>query len=164
MFKIIKITKILIKSVNRDILICLSKLFDKKILNQDEIFVFLRKNPKLRPQVFDILNMLPILSHINFQVKEIIENPKAGVYNLASFNDTVQSISDHIASSLEASIEETINVSGVYDFNMSTDKFEKAYDFVFAESIETIIKELADKDNHYTNRNTYVKYVCSCIE
>ena len=72
MFKIIKIPKILIKSVNRDILICLSKLFDKKILNQDEIFVFLRKNPKLRPQVFDILNMLPILSHINFQVKEIM--------------------------------------------------------------------------------------------
>ena len=49
-------------------------------------------------------------------------------------------------------------MSGVYDFNMSTDKFEKAYDFVFAESIETIIKELADKDNHYTNRNTYIKY------
>ncbi len=73
MFKIIKIPKILIKSVNRDILICLSKLFDKQILNQDEIFVFLRKNPKFRPQVFDILNMLPILSHINFQVKEIIE-------------------------------------------------------------------------------------------
>ena len=102
----------------------------------------------------------PILGigDITRAVKEIIENPKAGVYNLASFNDTVQSISDHIASSLEASIEETINVSGVYDFNMSTDKFEKAYDFVFAESIETIIKELADKDNHYTNRNTYVKY------
>ena len=28
----------------------------------------------------------------------------------------------------------------------------------FEESIETIIKELADKDNHYTNRNTYIKY------
>ena len=35
---------------------------------------------------------------------------------------------------------------------------EAINDFVFAESIETIIKELADKDNHYTNRNTYVKY------
>lgn len=102
----------------------------------------------------------PILGigDITRAVKEIIENPKAGVYNLASFNDTVQSISDHIASSLDAFIEETINVSGVYDFNMSTDKFEKAYDFAFEESIETIIKELADKDNHYTNRNTYIKY------
>jgi len=92
----------------------------------------------------------PILGigDITRAVKEIIENPKAGVYNLASFNDTVQSISDHIASSLDAFIEETINVSGVYDFNMSTDKFEKAYDFAFEESIETIIKELADNNKN----------------
>jgi len=102
----------------------------------------------------------PILGirDITRAVKEIIENPKPGVYNLASFNDTVQSISDHIASSLDAFIEETINVSGVYDFNMSTDKFEKAYDFTFAESIESIIKELADKDNNYTNRNQFINY------
>ena len=35
MFKIIKIPKKLIQAVNKDILICLSKLFDKKVLNQD---------------------------------------------------------------------------------------------------------------------------------
>ena len=73
MFKIIKIPKKLIQAVNKDILICLSKLFDKKVLNQDDIFIFLRKNPDVRPQVFDILNMLPILSYINFHIKEIIE-------------------------------------------------------------------------------------------
>ena len=49
-------------------------------------------------------------------------------------------------------------MSGVYDFNMSTDKFEKAYDFTFEESIESIIKELADKDNNYTNRNQFINY------
>jgi hypothetical protein len=73
MFKIIKIPKKLIRMVNKDMLKCLSELFNKKISNQDDIFNHLRKNPEMRPQVFDILNMLPALSHINFQVKEIIE-------------------------------------------------------------------------------------------
>lgn len=102
----------------------------------------------------------PILgiSDISSAIKEIIKSPKSGVYNLASFNDTVQSISTHISNSLNAKIEETINVSGTYDFNMSTDKFEKVYDFTFKESIESIVQELTDNNNHYTNRNTYIKY------
>jgi nucleoside-diphosphate-sugar epimerase len=102
----------------------------------------------------------PILgiSDISRAIKQIIEKPIAGVYNLASFNDTVQSISDHISHSLNATIEETINMSGVYDFDMSTDKFKKTYNFTFEESIQSIIKELADKDNNYSNRNIYIKY------
>jgi hypothetical protein len=49
-------------------------------------------------------------------------------------------------------------MSGVYDFDMSTDKFKKTYNFTFEESIQSIIKELADKDNNYSNRNIYIKY------
>ena len=41
-----------------------------------------------------------------------------------------------------------------YDFSM----FKKTYNFTFEESIESIIKELADKDNNYSNRNIYIKY------
>ena len=102
----------------------------------------------------------PILgiSDISRAIREIIESPKAGVYNLASFNDTVQSISTYVSNSLNAKIEETLNVSGTYDFNMSTDKFQSAYNFNFNESIESIVNELVDKDNNYSNRNAYIKY------
>ena len=102
----------------------------------------------------------PILgiSDISRAIREIIESPKAGVYNLASFNDTVQSISTYVSNSLNAKIEETLNVSGTYDFNMSTDKFQSVYNFNFNESIESIVNELVDKDNNYSNRNAYIKY------
>ena len=102
----------------------------------------------------------PILgiSDISRAIREIIESPKAGVYNLASFNDTVQSISTYVSNSLNAKIEETLNVSGTYDFNMSTDKFKSGYNFNFNESIESIVNELVDKDNNYSNRNAYIKY------
>jgi nucleoside-diphosphate-sugar epimerase len=102
----------------------------------------------------------PILgiSDISKAMTKIIEKPISGVYNLASFNDTVQSISTYISNSLDANIEETINISGAYDFNMSTDKFQSVYNFNFDESIESIVNELVDKDNNYSNRNIYIKY------
>jgi nucleoside-diphosphate-sugar epimerase len=102
----------------------------------------------------------PILgiSDISKAMTKIIEEPISGVYNLASFNDTVQSISTYISNSLDANIEETINISGAYDFNMSTDKFQSVYNFNFNESIESIVNELVDKDNNYSNRNIYIKY------
>lgn len=102
----------------------------------------------------------PILgiSDISKAMTKIIEEPISGVYNLASFNDTVQSISTYISNSLDANIEETINISGAYDFNMSTDKFQSVYNFNFDESIESIVNELVDKDNNYSNRNIYIKY------
>ena len=70
----------------------------------------------------------------------------------------MQSISTYISNSLDANIEETINISGAYDFNMSTDKFQSEYNFNFDESIESIVNELVDKDNNYSNRNIYIKY------
>ena len=63
----------LLKDVNKDIFLVLTKLFNKKLNNQNEIFKFLRLNPDYRSQVFDLLNMLPILNHINYEMKKIIE-------------------------------------------------------------------------------------------
>ena len=73
MIKTVKIPKQLIQLVNRDIYISLSKLFGIKIKSHAQIFSFLRKYPEYRPQIFDILNMLPALNYINFKVKNIIE-------------------------------------------------------------------------------------------
>ena len=73
MFSTIKIPLKLINAVNKDILLVLTKFFNKKIENQNEIFKVLRSNPKYRSQVFDLLNMLPILNYINFEMKKILE-------------------------------------------------------------------------------------------
>ena len=60
MIKIIPIKKNFLRIVNEDIFKSLSIIFNKKVSNQEEIFYLLRKNPKLRSSVFDILNMLPL--------------------------------------------------------------------------------------------------------
>lgn len=73
MNKIIKIPKKLLKKVNKDIFTSLSNLFEKKISNHNEIFKYLKKNPEFRSSIFDLLNMLPVLSYINYEVKNIIE-------------------------------------------------------------------------------------------
>lgn len=73
MNKIIKIPKKLLGKVNKDIFISLSNLFEKKISNHSEIFNFLKNNPEYRSSIFDLLNMLPILNYINYEVKNIIE-------------------------------------------------------------------------------------------
>ena len=73
MNKIIKIPKKLLEKVNKDIFISLSNLFGKKINNHNEIFKYLKRNPEFRSSIFDLLNMLPVLSFINYEIKNIIE-------------------------------------------------------------------------------------------
>lgn len=73
MNKIIKIPRRLLKIVNQDIFISLTKLFEKKISNHEEIFVTLKKKPELRSSIFDLLNMLPVLNFIDYEIKKILE-------------------------------------------------------------------------------------------
>ena len=80
MIKIIPINKKFLKIFNDDIFKSLSVIFNKKVSNQEEIFSLLRKNPKLRSSVFDILNMLPSLNMINYEIKKIIQNKFAKKY------------------------------------------------------------------------------------
>jgi len=73
MSSIINIPLKLLEIVNKDIYLALEKLFNKKFNNQNEIFKFLRLNPNYRSQVFDLLNMLPVLNHIDYEIKKILE-------------------------------------------------------------------------------------------
>jgi nucleoside-diphosphate-sugar epimerase len=104
----------------------------------------------------------PILgiSDISRAVKEIVDKPISGVYNLSSFADTVQNISGYVSTLLNAKVQETINVSGAYDFVMNTDKFTSTYNFVFNESIKSIVDEITDKFEkaEFSNRNNFIKY------
>jgi ACT domain-containing protein len=104
----------------------------------------------------------PILGigDISRAVKEIIEKPIAGVYNLASFSDTVENISAYVSNLLQATVQETTNVLGSYDFVMNTDKFKSTYNFEFKESINTIVEEISNKFEKadFSNRNRFIKY------
>ena len=93
-------------------------------------------------------------------VKEIIDNPIAGVYNLSSFSETVENISVYVGNLLNAKIQETSNISGSYDFTMNTDKFKSTYNFEFKESINTIVDEISNKfeKTEFSNRNKFIKY------
>ena len=73
MIKTIKISNRLLNLVNKDIYYVLSNLFKKKIHNHEMIFNFLRKNIKYRSQIFDMLNMLPILNYVSYEIGEQIK-------------------------------------------------------------------------------------------
>jgi len=104
----------------------------------------------------------PILgiSDISRAVKSIVDKPVSGVYNISSFADTVENISGYVSKILDAKVQETINVSGAYDFIMDTSKFKRTYDFEFTDTVESIVTEFVDKFEkaNFTNRNQFIKY------
>lgn len=104
----------------------------------------------------------PILgiSDISLAVKSIVDKPVSGIYNIASFADTVENISNCVSKILDSKVQETINVSGAYDFVMDTDKFKNTYNFEFNASVESIVAEIVDKFEkaNFSNRNTFIKY------
>jgi hypothetical protein len=74
MLQDITIPNKLLSIVNRDIFKVLTELFGcKTITSHKEIFKILKKNPNYRSQIFDLLNMLPALHHINYEIKKKLE-------------------------------------------------------------------------------------------
>jgi hypothetical protein len=73
MIKYIEIPNKLLSIVNRDIFHALTDLFGKSITSHKEIFKILKKNPNYRSQIFDLINMLPALHHINYEIKKKLE-------------------------------------------------------------------------------------------
>ena len=72
----------------------------------------------------------------------------------------MENISVYVGNLLNAKIQETINISGSYDFIMNTDKFKSIYNFEFKESINTIVDEISNKfeKTEFSNRNKFIKY------
>ena len=73
MIKYIEIPNKLLSIVNRDIFQALSELFGKSITSHREIFKILKKKPDYRSQIYDLINMLPALHHINYEIKKRLE-------------------------------------------------------------------------------------------
>jgi len=104
----------------------------------------------------------PILGikDISRAINSIINNPISGIYNLASFIDTVENISQNVSEIMNSKIQETLNVSGSYDFIMDTNKFKSTYNFEFNETIQSIVNEIINKfdETNFSNRNQFINY------
>lgn len=93
-------------------------------------------------------------------IKKCIENPVPGIYNLSSFNDTVENISNTVSSYLGARIQDKGKTKNAYDFSLDTTLFEETYDFKFQETTETILNSLVQQweTSKLGHRNNYIIY------
>jgi len=89
-----------------------------------------------------------------------ISKPSLGIYNLASFNDTVENIAVKVAKKLNVKVEDHGNKGKAYDFSLDTTKFEQVYEFKFNETVESIIDSLNEryKESTIHHRNNYMIY------
>jgi len=93
-------------------------------------------------------------------VTSCIEKQHVGIYNLASFNDNVGNIAIGVADKIDAKITDKGNTMNAYDFAISTELFEKTYNFKFTESVSTIVDSLVNRYKEATvqYRNNYIIY------
>ena len=108
----------------------------------------------------DITRPILGINDLTRAVDIIIQNPISGIYNLASFSDTVGNIGNKVSSILSVDINVNPDVKGAYDFVMDINKFKNTYNFEFKETIESIIDELTNKFDSikFTNRNKFIDY------
>lgn len=104
----------------------------------------------------------PILgiADISRAIDAIIKKPIPGIYNLASFYDSVEKLSSQVSSLLNSNINVQPDMIGTYDFIMDTTKFQKTFDFEFKETVNTIVDELSTQFDvaTFSNRNQFLKY------
>jgi nucleoside-diphosphate-sugar epimerase len=113
--------------------------------------------------VFDLCRAIDAILYKN--------NSQPGIYNLASFNSTVDKIATEVASHLKIPIEyqelpayvisKTKLQSRAYDFSISSKKFETNFNFKFCHGCLDIVEDLVinwDKIQKGT-RNSAVHYI-----
>ncbi len=86
----------------------------------------------------------------------------AGIYNLASFNSDVNHIANVVKDILNFDIIDRGDFPGVYNFNISTNKFKNAYEFDFIETVERVVEDVIscyEKNPTIVSRDSYFKYI-----
>jgi nucleoside-diphosphate-sugar epimerase len=78
-------------------------------------------------------------------IKVCINSPKSGIYNLSSFNSSVEEIATVVSEKLNVPIIDNGNTTGVYDFNLDNSYFCNTFDFKFKQTPETILDDLLKK-------------------
>lgn len=108
----------------------------------------------------DIQRPILGISDLSRAVSTIIDNPKFGIYNIASFCDTVENISSNVSQVLNSNVERAIDMPNAYNFLMDVNKFKIDYNFTFNDTTSSIVTELVNKIDAVTfsNRNQYKIY------
>ena len=108
----------------------------------------------------DIQRPILGITDLTRAIKTIIEAPKFGIYNLASFCDTVENISSNVSQVLHSNVQRTNDVPNAYNFLMDVNKFKTDYNFMFNDTTTSIVTELVNKIDTVTfsNRNQYKTY------
>ena len=93
-------------------------------------------------------------------VCNIVKNPIAGNYNLASFNDTVGNIANAVGKQLSIPVIDKGTDNNAYNFALNCDKFCNTYDFKFKETPDRIVTKLKERYEYSTlvRRDTYFEY------
>ena len=93
-------------------------------------------------------------------IAHCIELPMAGIYNMASFNTTVDHIATTVAEKLNVPLIDKGTTANAYDFGLDTALFQKTFGFTFTETPATIIDSLINKyaESHCERRDNYMVY------
>jgi nucleoside-diphosphate-sugar epimerase len=93
-------------------------------------------------------------------IAHCIERPVAGIYNMASFNATVDYIATTVAEHLAVPVVDRGTTANAYDFGLDTTLFEQTFGFTFTETPATIVDSLIKKYDsaHVERRDNYMIY------
>jgi len=100
------------------------------------------KNPHIRRAILGINDLARALNRV------LDIDIESGQYNLASFNSTVEKMAIAVVDKISAELIIHPNDKLVYDFELDTEKFQKAADFYFEDTIDNLVLELQSKINH----------------
>lgn len=107
----------------------------KCAIETDEIQI---SNKHIHRAILDIEDLCAAVD----QILKLGTKENSGVYNINSFNNTVEEIANEVATLTGAKIIDNGNVGNPYDFMISNQKFANSFDFNFTGSIKRIVKEI----------------------
>lgn len=114
---------------------------------------------------FNKANYRPILdiADLSGAIQAIIEQgsfEKRGIYNLVSFNETIECIATNAAEIMQCKLIIDSNGAPTYSFSASNEKFVKAFNFKFTGTCNSILNSLKNVQGEYmfTNRNIKKQY------
>ncbi len=107
----------------------------------------------------------PILSvrDLSRAVETMIKNKAtSNIFNLASFNSTVESIANIVSDYTKVSITDKGNVPGAYNFAIDITKFKVLSNFTYEDNLHSVIENVIEcyknKNPQIVIRNEYFQY------
>jgi UDP-glucose 4-epimerase len=93
-------------------------------------------------------------------IARCIEQPVSGIYNMASFNASVEYIATSVAEELAVPVDDRGTTANAYDFGLDTTLFQQTFGFTFTETPATIVDSLKKRyaESHVERRDNYMIY------